>query len=78
MTVLSEYSDAAYTGAGMDAEGMIYAYENGKYVQIDPANGYAVTEGAVDQMNFPIYDGTASAPEQSSSFDDEFKKLLNS
>ena len=63
MTVLSE-SDAQYTGAGVDAEGMIYAYEDGKYVQIDPANGYAVTEGAADQMNFPIFDGTASAPEQ--------------
>ena len=63
MTVLSE-SDAQYTGAGMDAAGMIYAYEDGKYVQIDPANGYAVTEGAADVMNFPILDGTASAPEQ--------------
>ena len=61
---LSDYSEVAYTGAGQGNDGMIYAYVDGKYVQIDPNNGYAVTEGGTDAYSVPINDATASAPEQ--------------
>ena len=74
MTALTDYADTVYTGAGMGADGMIYAYADSKYVQIDPANGYAVTEGGTDLMNFPILDGTTSAPEQVVSLIDEKSK----
>ena len=63
--------DTAYTGAGLGNDGMIYAYADGKYVQIDPANGYAVTEGAADAYNVPINDATGSAQEQVVSLIDE-------
>ena len=62
--VLSDYSDVAYTGAGVGHDGMIYATVNGKYVMIDPTNGYAVTTGGSAVWGMPMLDAAASAPAQ--------------
>ena len=74
INALTAYGDAAYDGAGVGADGMIYAYADSKYVMIDPTNGYTATVGGTDNMNFPIYDGTASAPEQVVSLIDQKTK----
>ena len=62
-TVIAEGSDA-YDGAGVGHDGKIYATLNGKYVVIDPSNGYSVTVGGATAYDMPILDATASAPAQ--------------
>jgi len=64
MTVLSDYSEVAYDGAGMGPDGMIYASVNGRYVQINISNGFATVTGAAVSYSMPIMDGTSSAPAQ--------------
>ena len=60
---IAEGTDA-YTGAGLGADGKIYASVGGKYVMIDPANGYATTVGGDTAYSMDILDGTHSAPAQ--------------
>ena len=60
---IAEGTDA-YTGAGVGHDGMIYATVNGKYVMIDPTNGYAVTIGGSAVWGMPMLDAAASAPAQ--------------
>ena len=64
LTVLSEYSDVVYDGAGMGHDGMMYASADGKYVQIDTANDFAVTVGGDTAYGMAIKDGAPSAPAQ--------------
>ena len=71
VTNLSDYSDAAYDGAGLGADGMMYASANGKYIQIDPENGYAESVGGDTLYSMIVIDGTASAPEETVSLIDE-------
>ena len=70
---IAEGTDA-YTGAGLGNDGMIYASVGSQYVMIDPTNGYAVTLGGTDASGRPIYDASASAPEQTVSLIDEKSK----
>ena len=64
LTALTDYSDVAYDGAGLGADGMIYASVNGSYVQIDVANDFTATTGGATAYGIKITDGTSSAPAQ--------------
>ena len=64
LTMLTDYSDVVYDGAGMGHDGMMYASADGKYVQIDTANDFAVTTGGDTAYSMTIKDGAPSAPAQ--------------
>ena len=64
ITVLNDYSEMSYDGAGLGVDGNIYATVNGNYVMIDPDNGFAATVGGESKYSLPIFDGAPSAPAQ--------------
>ena len=64
LTVLSDYSNVSFDGAGMGPDGMIYASSGDYYVRVDVSNGFATTTGAEVIYYMPIKDGASSAPAQ--------------